>query len=504
MTCYALSLRCVHCILVGCLLFDGIDARKKRVRTSWDTAAVAALDTDQCDIERVSASDFDGDRFEREFREQKPVVVEGLGQLEKWPAFERWQRAELLERIGDATVSIRDESSRDSLIQQKNGAGGTESTTLREFVQKSFDQSIVRVSAKSSLANIRTQNYQFDPEFLQADGISLTDDFHTPAAFNTLEDGESTPPFFFLGTRGSGVAFHRHGEVWNAVVHGRKRWFLYPKEWHSKLLGVDPDLAIDGLGWFKTFYRSVANNTKITPLECVTGPGDVLYLPRSWLHATVNVEDSVGMFVVYEPEQTDDEEEIAESEEMLQERVDEILALRLADPSLSKAERDRQLDQAIQMCDAAFDMPQSRHGTNLLKRHGLLVLKAGFLEERGDVGNALAALDAALALNPLNPAIYFTKSQILSRVNKHVEAGQVLSSLTDWLGEPCERCLAMGGVDAECDGETEEAMLFEGSVGSCMMVKKAELIVAKYIKKQEAARGLPPINARRPPISDEL
>lgn len=499
MTRYALSLRCVHCILVGCLLFDEIDARKKRARTTWDTVAVAALDTDQCDIERISAADFNRDRFEREFRGQKPVVVEGLGQSEKWPAFERWQRAELLERIGNATVSIREISSRDSLIHQKNGAGGTESTTLREYVQQSFDQSMLRVSAKSSLENIKTQNYQLDPKFLQADGISLTDDFHTPAAFMSLEDGEYTPPFFFLGTRGSGVAFHRHGEVWNAVVHGRKRWFLYPKEWHSRVLGIDPDLAIDGLGWFKTFYRSVANNTKIAPLECATGPGDVLYLPRYWHHATVNVEDSVGMFVNYEPEQTDDEEEIAESEQLLQERVDEILALRVADPSLSKAERNRQLDQAIQMCDAAFDMPESHHGTNLLKRHGLLLLKAGFLEESGDPGNALAALDAALALNPLNPAIYFTKSQIFSRMNKHIEAAQVLLSLTDWLGEPCERCLAVGGVDADCDGETEEAMLFEGMVGSCTMVRKAELIVTDFKKKLEAAS-----NARRSPISDEL
>ena len=33
---------------------------------------------------------------------------------------------------------------------------------------------------------------------------------------------------FFLGASGSGVVFHKHSDTWNAVVFGRKRWFLYP------------------------------------------------------------------------------------------------------------------------------------------------------------------------------------------------------------------------------------------------------------------------------------
>ena len=29
-------------------------------------------------------------------------------------------------------------------------------------------------------------------------------------------------PLFFLGARGSGVGFHRHGEAWNAVIFGKR------------------------------------------------------------------------------------------------------------------------------------------------------------------------------------------------------------------------------------------------------------------------------------------
>ena len=182
-----------------------------------------------------------------------------------------------------------------------------------------------------------------------------------------------------------------------------------------------------------------------------------------------------------------------------------------------------QLERAIQLCDDAFELPESRHGTNLLKRPGLLVLKANFLEESGDVAVAIAALDAALEINPLNPAVYFAKSQTLSRTNDHVGAAKILANLTAWLGEPCERCRAQvrlsvsislclaltlrlsfflplsltrtharahthtqGG--SACDGVTEETVLFEGSVGpSCSMVKRAGMIVGDFQQRLAAA-----------------
>ena len=75
--------------------------------------------------------------------------------------------------------------------------------------------------------------YQLDQHFLENNAPEMLADFSVPAVFASLTEGEQfhESPFFFLGARGSGVACHQHGEAWNAVVHGRKRWFLYPREW---------------------------------------------------------------------------------------------------------------------------------------------------------------------------------------------------------------------------------------------------------------------------------
>jgi len=37
-------------------------------------------------------------------------------------------------------------------------------------------------------------------------------------------------PIMFIGGTGTGATFHKHMMAWNGVVHGQKRWFMYPLE----------------------------------------------------------------------------------------------------------------------------------------------------------------------------------------------------------------------------------------------------------------------------------
>ena len=94
-------------------------------------------------------------------------------------------------------------------------------------------------------------------------------------------------PLFFLGGAGSGVGFHRHGHAWNVVVYGRKRWFLYPPSFEHSTV-VLSNSSLDGVGWAKRYLWRV-EGTPLAPLECTLGPGEMLYIPQDWNHATINV-----------------------------------------------------------------------------------------------------------------------------------------------------------------------------------------------------------------------
>eukprot|EP00163_Fabomonas_tropica_P004313 TRINITY_DN1380_c1_g1_i4.p1 TRINITY_DN1380_c1_g1~~TRINITY_DN1380_c1_g1_i4.p1 ORF type:complete len:203 (+),score=34.65 TRINITY_DN1380_c1_g1_i4:165-773(+) len=40
--------------------------------------------------------------------------------------------------------------------------------------------------------------------------------------------GEASPPQFSLGGYPAGAPFHSHVHAWNALIYGRKRWFMVP------------------------------------------------------------------------------------------------------------------------------------------------------------------------------------------------------------------------------------------------------------------------------------
>ncbi|NXJ16885.1 JMJD8 protein, partial [Odontophorus gujanensis] len=85
---------------------------------------------------------------------------------------------------------------------------------------------------------------------------------------------------------GSGVPFHWHGPGYSEVIFGRKRWFLYPPD---KTPHFHPNETT--LAWLQHTYPKLPPAER--PLECTIRPGEVLYFPDRWWHATLNLDTSV-------------------------------------------------------------------------------------------------------------------------------------------------------------------------------------------------------------------
>ena len=78
-----------------------------------------------------------------------------------------------------------------------------------------------------------------------------------------------------------------HTNAWNALLYGRKRWFLLPP---NSLWGPT---GMPMMRWVHEFYEKLAPDM----YECVQEAGEVLYVPSDWYHGVLNLKDSVGIVV---------------------------------------------------------------------------------------------------------------------------------------------------------------------------------------------------------------
>lgn len=148
--------------------------------------------------------------------------------------------------------------------------------------------------------------------------------YRLPGCKYCAKAGAVTPG---LGGLNSGVSFHYHGPGFSETIFGGKRWFLYPPDKYSggnlaPMFGPNMTMA----SWVSDVYPTLTedlpsvtslsgnsndnalNRNKLVnigasegshlyrPLECVIYPGEVLFFPNMWSHATLNV-DKYTVFV---------------------------------------------------------------------------------------------------------------------------------------------------------------------------------------------------------------
>jgi len=177
--------------------------------------------------------------------------------------------------------------------------------TARHYLEEAFGDIVMMLSSANTYST-RKQYLslsEYLDSYIQSQDLDQTGDntFYLFGGNHPTLDAELLseyvrPPFaqanemgslsFGIAGSGSGVPLHRHGHVFAEVFYGRKRWFLYPPEFHPPF---DPDAST--IQWLHHVYPTLDEPSK--PMECELLPGQLIYIPDWWWHATLNIGETV-------------------------------------------------------------------------------------------------------------------------------------------------------------------------------------------------------------------
>ena len=261
-------------------------------------------------VDRRNASSLSREDFLENYVYQgKPVAVDGL--IDEWSAIENWRRDGIVEKYGDKRIKL--------LL---SGDGSHSGTFTGWSSLKSYVDFISDITRRYNKGKVKKVNYDWKwktggsekkfgksqkgvkrfPYFFQREfplGEGILGDYEELSHFDTDSkmnhaweiDYRQAKSLMILGAAGTGTGFHSHTSAYNALVYGRKRWYLLPP-----LLPrvIDMDTA---LPWYEVLTYENLNKLPVKPIVFDQYPGEVVYIPSDWYHATVNMDLSVGIAV---------------------------------------------------------------------------------------------------------------------------------------------------------------------------------------------------------------
>lgn len=212
------------------------------------------------------------EEFLAKYAYSRPVIIRDAADNDLFRALTH--RSRLLERYGESVVRL---SSANSYSYEK-----------RDITFASYCRDYMAPQRITTLGN--ETFYMFGDNDYE-EWSDLLQEYKTPSY---SLPGHRPALSFGLAGPGSGVPFHFHGPGFGEAVHGRKRWFLTRPDVRPQF---HPNRTT--LQWFLQDYPSVIQEVEM--YECTIRPGEAIYFPDKWWHATLNIDTAVFISTFLSP-----------------------------------------------------------------------------------------------------------------------------------------------------------------------------------------------------------
>eukprot|EP00834_Sanchytrium_tribonematis_P007496 NODE_685_length_4747_cov_0.548623.p2 type:complete len:365 gc:universal NODE_685_length_4747_cov_0.548623:2759-3853(+) len=125
----------------------------------------------------------------------------------------------------------------------------------------------------------------------------ISKEYDVPHLFkhDFLDLVENRPPnkWIVVGPARSGTTMHQDPvgtAAWNMLLHGRKRWVLFPPE--TPKSQIEPFYVNEAAKWFKQIYPQINHKNKI---EFIQHAGECVYIPSKWHHVVINLDFTIAI-----------------------------------------------------------------------------------------------------------------------------------------------------------------------------------------------------------------
>ncbi|KAK5827439.1 putative histone arginine demethylase, partial [Linnemannia elongata] len=208
----------------------------------------------------------------------KPVII--TDGAKHWPAMTKWSTEYFLKTWPDAV--LRAESVDVKVENYFKYAQGTKDESPLYLFDKKFGE--------------RCQGILEDMEV----PVYFREDF-----FGMMKERRPDYRWIIIGPARSGSTFHKDPNAtsaWNAVITGSKKWIMFPPHILPPGVFTNEDESevtspVSLMEWFSNFYASTQfpDDPTDRPLEGICREGEIMFVPRGWWHAVVNLDDCIAI-----------------------------------------------------------------------------------------------------------------------------------------------------------------------------------------------------------------
>ncbi|KAK9457280.1 S-adenosyl-L-methionine-dependent methyltransferase [Dipodascopsis uninucleata] len=226
------------------------------------------------------------------YNSSSPAIVRGA---EIGPCKELWTAQYLKDKVGrDRNIVVHAAESSAMSFEHKNFS--YVNMTFGGFIDQVYNNVSKCSKKRLYLRSLSSYNPKTKPANIYEDFPEIADDFLLPADLKKFIEGKEFSSPLRISSPDVGMWLH-YDVTANVLVQvqGSKRVRLYPPTDVSYLSFPAGSSSSTIMNIFDDQSLDAVSAANVHPYESVMHPGDILFIPSMWLHATLPLEPSISI-----------------------------------------------------------------------------------------------------------------------------------------------------------------------------------------------------------------